>query len=80
MDKPKEIVVVGAEVKISPEAIHACHRLLAEDDPYPGLEFSGNMESYNRMRDDVELIAQTLFKMLREVALQIQKNETPRAN
>lgn len=64
--------MVGARVEVSEEAIQACHRLTADRNAYPGLQFSGDKKSYSLFRHDVTLVAETMARMMMEISKHIQ--------
>jgi hypothetical protein len=47
-------------------AMDACMRLMDGEDHYPGLKFAGNHDSYEKLRQDINLVAETLAKILLE--------------
>jgi hypothetical protein len=74
MLKDVEIQVAGARIKISTDAMEACTRLLDNKDHYPGLKFTGERDSYNRLRKDIHLVAETLGDVFLELTKQIARH------
>lgn len=72
--KTKQVLVL-AQVTLPKEAIRACMRLMGDDNPYPGLRFTGSKLAYKRLRDDIDLVAGTLGKIIQEIMKQAEQGE-----
>ena len=74
MSDERETYIAGVRIKITKEAMGACARLLDDQDHYPGLKFTGNKDSYKRLRADIDLVTGTLSEIFLEVTKHIARS------